>query len=138
MSDLPAEKGPNPPAAPQFDERGLPAGYPFRPHWEVTPRQVKAMLQGKEDFLLVDCRTPGEHNIAHIEGAMLLPLQQLVARTAELAAHQNRKIVVHCHHGGRSLQMASILRQIGFSDVTSMAGGIDVWAMDIEPGMKRY
>ena len=126
-------------AAVKLNDLGLPEGYPFRDDWEVTPRQVKEMLQhGGEDFLLIDCRTPQECGIAQIEGAWLLPLQELSSRITELEQHADKKIVVHCHHGGRSLKMAMALRQQGFEGVMSMAGGIDVWAVDIDPTLARY
>jgi rhodanese-related sulfurtransferase len=43
-----------------------------------------------------------------------------------------------CHHGRRSLRAASILRNAGFTDVVSMAGGIDLWSIDIDPAVARY
>ncbi|MEX2213364.1 MAG: rhodanese-like domain-containing protein [Phycisphaeraceae bacterium] len=125
-------------AAISLDENGLPEGYPFDPEWEMSPRQVKAMLDAGEDFVLLDCRTPPEFDHCRIEGAIFLPLQEVGRRLAELEPACEKKIVIHCHHGMRSLQMASFLRQRGFSDVTSMAGGIDLWSMDIDPGVARY
>lgn len=125
--------------AAKLNDLGLPEGYQFHDDWEVTPRQVKAMLQqGGEDFLLIDCRTHKEHGIARIEGALLLPLQELSSRIAELEQHADKKIVVHCHHGIRSLRVATALRQQGFEGVMSMAGGIDVWSVDIDPTLARY
>ncbi len=121
-----------------LDENGLPVGYRFNPDWETTPRQVKAMLDGGEDFVFIDCRTPGEFEHCRIEGAMLLPLQEVGHRVAELEPSRDKKMVIHCHHGGRSLQMAAYLRRRGFSDVTSMAGGIDVWSMDVDRSVPRY
>lgn len=120
------------------DGSGLPPGYRFQPDWEVTPGQVKSMLDSGDDFLLIDCRTAQEHGFARIEGACLLPLQELGDRIGELADHAGRKVVVHCHHGGRSLRMAAVLRQQGFADVTSMAGGIDWWAVAVDRATPRY
>ena len=123
----------------KLNDLGLPEGYQFHDDWEVTPRQVKAMLQrGDEDFLLIDCRTPKEYGIARIEGALLLPMQELSSRISELEQHADKKMVVHCHHGVRSLRVTTALRQQGFESVMSMAGGIDVWAIDIDPAMARY
>jgi rhodanese-related sulfurtransferase len=45
---------------------------------------------------------------------------------------------VHCHHGGRSLRVVRWLREQGFSRAQSMAGGIDQWAVDIDPSLPRY
>jgi rhodanese-related sulfurtransferase len=121
-----------------LDENGLPPGYPFRPAWEVTPRQVKAMRDGAVPFFLIDCRTPQEYAIASIEGAALIPIHEAGIRLDDLKQHIDSKIVIHCHHGGRSLQMTAFLRHQGFKDVHSMAGGIDVWAMDVDPRIARY
>lgn len=126
-------------AAVKLNDLGLPKGYQFRDDWEVTPRQVKEMLaQGGEDFLLIDCRTPKEYGIARIEGALLIPLQEFSSRITELEQHRDKKIVVHCHHGIRSLRVTTALRQQGFESVMSMAGGIDVWSVDIDPAVARY
>lgn len=129
---------PLPPPKPPLDARGLPPNYPFQPDWEVTPRDVKAMQEAKEDFVLIDCRKPDEYAVCKIDGAKLIPLQQLAAHVSDLEAIRDKKIIVHCHHGRRSLQMTMVLRQNGYEDVKSMAGGIDLWAVDVEPGIKRY
>jgi adenylyltransferase/sulfurtransferase len=121
-----------------LDEKGLPAGYKFDPAWEVTPRQVKAMLDKGEKFLFIDCRLPNEHQITHIEGAKLLPLQELGQRIGEIKGKENEKIVVHCRSGARSLSFSKALKQNGFKDVKSMAGGILLWNKDINPGGPQY
>jgi molybdopterin/thiamine biosynthesis adenylyltransferase/rhodanese-related sulfurtransferase len=123
---------------PSLDARGLPPGYQFKADWEVTPRDVKAMLDNGEKFAFIDCRLPNEHEITHIEGTQLLPLQQLPQRMAELKGKENEKVVVHCKSGARSLQFALALRQNGFKDVRSMAGGILLWNKDINPGGPQY
>lgn len=91
-----------------------------------------------EDFVFVDCRETDEYELVRIEGAKLLPISELAARVDELAPHKDQRIVVHCHHGGRSLQVANWLRRQGYSQAQSMDGGIDRWAIEIEPGMARY
>src|SRR5437868_5344219 len=60
--------------APNLDPRGLPPGYQFKPDWEVTPRDVKSLLDKGEKFVFIDCRLPNEYDITHIEGTQLLPL----------------------------------------------------------------
>src|SRR5687768_2378237 len=69
---------------PSLDARGLPPGYQFKPEWEVTPREVKSMLDKGEKFVFIDCRLPNERDITHIEGTKLLPLQQLAQRFNEI------------------------------------------------------
>jgi len=123
---------------PSLDARGLPPGYKFNPDWEVTPREVKSLLDQKQDFLFVDCRLPNEQAITSIPAAKLIPLQQLGQRMGELKGHEKDKVIVHCKSGGRSMQFTQILRQQGFKDVKSMAGGILLWNKDINPGGPQY
>lgn len=123
---------------PPLDEQGLPPGYPLRPAWEVTPRELQAMREQGERLLLLDCRTPEEAEVAEMGADLLVPMQVLGQRLHELEPHRDEKIVVHCHHGSRSLQVAAALRRQGFADVTSLAGGIDLWSRDIDPGVPRY
>ena len=125
------------PAA-NLDARGLPPGYQFKPDWEITPREVKSMLDRDEKFYFVDCRLPNEYQITHIDGTELVPLQQLAQNFEKLKEHQNEKIVVHCKSGGRSMQFTQALLQAGFKDVKSMAGGILLWNKDINPGGPQY
>ncbi|MEX2170497.1 MAG: rhodanese-like domain-containing protein [Pirellulales bacterium] len=105
---------------------------------EITCRDLHAKLAAGHDLVIVDCREPDEHAIVAIEGAVLLPLGELPDRVAELAAHRNRLVVVHCHLGVRSLRAARWLREQGFAQAQSLAGGIEQWAVEIEAGMKRY
>lgn len=119
---------------------GLPRGYPFNPAMEVTPRQVRAQMQDPAAKLtLIDCRSQGEWNTARIHGAMLIPLDQMAQRVGEIeaAAKSGGPIVIHCHHGGRSLKAAAFLQQRGIN-AKSMAGGIDLWSADIDPTVPRY
>jgi rhodanese-related sulfurtransferase len=105
---------------------------------EVSCRDVKQSLESGEKFLLLDCREQNEFDTVSIPEAVLLPMSQLVSRVGELEEHRNSRIVVHCHHGGRSLRVAGWLREQGFPLSQSMAGGIDSWAVEIAPGMARY
>jgi adenylyltransferase/sulfurtransferase len=121
-----------------LDPRGLPPGYPFKPDWEVTPREVKSMLDSGEKFWFVDCREPNEWQITHIDGATLVPLQSIESHVEEIRKHKDDKVVVHCKSGGRSMKFAQILKNAGVEDVRSMAGGILLWNKDINPGGPQY
>lgn len=123
---------------PDLNEKGLPHNCRFDPNWEVTPREVKALLDKKEPFYFVDCRLPNEWQITHIDGAELIPLQQITQHGEELKKHKDEKVIVHCKSGGRSMQFAQILKNNGFNDVKSMAGGILLWNKDINPGGPMY
>ena len=106
--------------------------------WEIDVRTVKQKLDAKDDFLLLDCREKSEHDTVNIAAAKLLPMSELTTRAGEIEAYRNKPIVVHCHHGGRSMRVAQWLRQNGFAQAQSMAGGIHQWADEIEPGMTKY
>ncbi len=86
--------------------------------------------------VLLDVREPHEWEIAHVEGATLIPLGELPARLGELESH--RPIVTYCHRGVRSQRARELLAGAGFGGVRSLAGGIDAWARDVEPEMARY
>ena len=129
--------------APGVDAQGLPAGYPFRRDWEVTPRETRELMKGGagERPLLVDCRRPEEWELCRIEGAVHLPMDEVERRADELEDDDGKRdhpVIVYCHHGRRSLRVAAALKAMGFSDVRSMAGGIDLWSADIDPGVARY
>ena len=104
---------------------------------EVDSRSVSTKLAAGS-FLLVDCRENDEYQLVHIAGARLMPLSELASRLAELEPYRNQPIVVHCHHGGRSLKAATWLREQGFRKAQSMAGGIDSWSIEIDPSLPRY
>lgn len=124
---------------PALNDQGLPEHYFLKEDWEVTPRQVKAMLDAGEDFVLIDCRMEQEYNHVHIDGAKLHILQKVGQELPDLVDdYADQKVVCYCHKGARSFQMAAILREAGIKDAWTMAGGIDLWAIDIQPGMVRY
>jgi sulfur-carrier protein adenylyltransferase/sulfurtransferase len=110
----------------------------INPEWELHPDQVKQSLDAREDLLLLDVRRLPEWHTAKIEGATLIPLHELDARAAELAAWKDRPIAIYCHHGVRSLNATAILRKHGFAKAHSVAGGIDAWSQIVDPGVPRY
>lgn len=105
---------------------------------EIDVTAVKAKLDEGEAFLLLDCREQHEYEIVRIESAQLLPMSEIADRVEELRPHQESEIVIHCHRGMRSLQVAQWLAGQGFANVKSMAGGIDRWAVEIDPDLPRY
>jgi len=75
---------------------------------------------------ILDVRQPDEWNAVHIPGATLIPLDQLEARVNEVP--KDKEVVVVCRSGNRSQQGRDILKSAGFSQVTSMAGGMNQWS----------
>jgi len=105
---------------------------------EIDCRTVKQKLDTKDDLLLVDCRERDEHAKASIAQAVLLPMSEIADRLSELEPYRQRHVVVHCHHGGRSLRVTRWLREQGFGQVQNMAGGIDQWSQEIDRSVPRY
>jgi rhodanese-related sulfurtransferase len=105
---------------------------------EIECRAVKERLDRGEKFLFLDCREPDEHRTAHIEGTWLIPMGQIPQRLEELQPHKQSSIVVHCHHGGRSLRVTHWLRQQGFLQAQNLTGGIDRWATEVDPSVPKY
>lgn len=123
------------------DARGLPPGYPFRDGWEVSPLAARDELASSDPPVLLDVRRADEWDIVHLPGAVHIPLSELERRADELEDEEGRRdrpVIVYCHHGARSLRAAAALRAMGFTDVRSMAGGIDLWAATVQPELKRY
>lgn len=103
---------------------------------EVTPREVERRIAGGEKFLFVDVREKWEHETSRIEGAVLIPLREVPANLPLFAGKS--EIVLFCHHGMRSLDAAAWLRSQGIEKARSMTGGIERWAVEIDPRVPRY
>ena len=103
---------------------------------EISPLELKQKLNENEVVFLLDVREPSEHDIVHLEGAQLIPLNTLPHHVDSLPSDQ--EIVVYCHHGTRSLYATAYLHQNGFRDTKNLAGGIDQWAVEIDPDLPRY
>lgn len=102
---------------------------------EITVQELKARMDRKESFILLDVREPREHAKARIEGSTLIPLGFLASRLDEL--DKGAKVVVHCKIGGRSATAVQLLRERGY-DAVSLAGGIDEWSAKIDSSVPRY
>jgi molybdopterin/thiamine biosynthesis adenylyltransferase/rhodanese-related sulfurtransferase len=103
---------------------------------EITPEELKEKLENGEDIILIDVREPVEYEINRIEGSKLIPLSKLPEKVNEL--DQTREIVLYCKMGGRSARGVQLLRELGFTRVKNLAGGIDAWIEKIDPTMPRY
>lgn len=105
---------------------------------EITPKELAAWRAdaARAAPALIDVREPWEFQHCRIEGAELVPLGQLVGRLDELP--RDRPLVIVCHHGNRSGVATDFLRRAGFDDVFNLAGGVERWAVDVDPAMPRY
>ena len=105
---------------------------------QLSPSEVARWRAdaSREAPLVVDVREPWEVQLCRIDGAVAIPLGDVVRRAGELP--RDRPLVMVCHHGGRSQHAATLLAASGFAQVHNMRGGIDAWALEVEPTMKRY
>jgi rhodanese-related sulfurtransferase len=101
----------------------------------MNPPQLAAYLADAEPLLL-DVREPWEFEICHIEGSINLPMSQLPRQLDRL--DDAGEIVLICHHGIRSLQVAGYLQQRHDGELINLDGGVDAWAREVDPGMAVY
>ena len=85
---------------------------------------------------VLDVRETWETEICALDPCQIIPMTQIPARLAELSP--DGTLVILCHHGLRSLQVATWLREQGYPGATSLSGGIEAWATEIDPQMARY
>ena len=105
---------------------------------EIDVQGVQQKLAAQDDFLLLDCREADEHAHVNIPQATLIPMSEIQERLGEIEPYRDREIIVHCHHGGRSMRVVLWLRQQGFTRARNMSGGIDEWSVQIDPSLARY
>ena len=102
---------------------------------EITPAELQQMLSTTDAVTLIDVREPQEAAVCAIDGSTLIPLNSLPQRLQEIPTE--RPVVLYCHHGMRSMHAAQFLARNGYQAI-SLAGGIDRWAVEIDPKMARY
>jgi len=94
---------------------------------EVSVQEVKSRLDTGERFVLLDVRDKDEHREGHIEGSLHVSRGLLEFRVHSLVPNPDEEIVVYCAAGLRSLLAAQTLKSMGYSAVSSMAGGFQRW-----------
>ena len=105
---------------------------------EISVQKVHENRCQQKEFLLLDCREQIEHETANIDGSVLIPMNEIPARLNELEPHKERPIVVFCHKGVRSMMVTEWMRENGFPQTQSMAGGIEAWSYNIDPNVPIY
>lgn len=103
---------------------------------QLAPADAARRLAAADPPLLLDVRTPHEHRLASVAGAVLIPMDEITRRVDEL--DPDRPVVVMCHHGIRSLSVAHYLIGRGFEQVANLAGGIERWSREVDPSVPRY
>jgi adenylyltransferase/sulfurtransferase len=102
---------------------------------EVSPRESAQRLAQGQGIGLLDVREAVEQQIATLPGAVLIPWGQIQLRMKEL--DKNVEWIVYCRSGVRSARAAATLQEAGYR-VINMRGGINAWADEVEPGMRKY
>ena len=115
---------------------GLVADEPSTETVNVSPESLAAWMEEGRDLLLLDVRTPVEHQTSRLDNSLLMPLQTLPRQYEEL--DRDRPIVVYCHHGNRSAHAVDFLRRMGFEKTFNLVGGIDAWSKRIDPSVPKY
>ncbi len=103
---------------------------------EITPAALRDRLDAGDDVFVLDVREPHEFEIARIGGSTLIPLGTLPQHVHELDSTAD--IVVHCKSGVRSGKAQRLLKEMGFSRVTNLSGGILRWSDEVDPNVPRY
>ena len=107
------------------------------PELEISPEAFAQQRNQPVSPILLDVREPWEYQTAALPNSLLMPMGEVPSR-AHTELDPDAPIVVICHHGARSLNVALWLRDQGFAHAQSLAGGIDAWSRTIDPEVPRY
>ena len=102
---------------------------------EISVKELADLQKTGDDIVILDVRNQDEYAICNLKG-YLIPMTELPNRYKEL--DPNKKIIVHCHAGGRAKRATEFLIQQGFKQVFNLRGGITAWANEIDLTMKKY
>jgi rhodanese-related sulfurtransferase len=104
---------------------------------QMSVQELKEKLdQGEKNLVVIDVREPWELGVCSLPGTVSIPMRAIPARYPELP--KDAELVVLCHHGMRSQQVALYLERMGFNKLNNVVGGIAAWARDIDPQMPTY
>jgi rhodanese-related sulfurtransferase len=110
---------------------------------QVRPKDLATWLEDARQHgepVVLDVREPNELQVASIKAdgftLLTIPMGVIPPRLSELDPRQ--PIACLCHHGGRSMQVASFLKSRGFAHVANIAGGINAWSAEVDPTIARY
>ena len=110
---------------------------------QVRPSQLSAWLESVRGHgvpVVLDVREPSELQVASVKAdgfeLLTIPMGVIPPRLSELDPEQ--PVACLCHHGGRSMQVATFLKARGFAHVANIAGGIHAWSAELDPSIPRY
>ena len=102
---------------------------------EISVTELKRRLAAGDGPALLDVRASEELAICHLPGAIHIPMADIPGRLHEL--DPDREIVVFCHHGQRSAAVVGFLERHDFGSVANLRGGIERWAVEVDPSIAR-
>ncbi len=103
----------------------------------LSPEDAAQKLKERpEEYTLLDVREPDEREVAAIEPSIHVPMNDVPRRLAEIP--KDKKLIVYCHHGSRSMMVAGYLQGAGYASVSNLDGGIDAWSRKVDPSVPRY
>lgn len=105
---------------------------------EISPAELDKLLKSECKVRLIDVRDEWEYRHVSIPGAEHIPMMQVPQHFEEFKQDPDCRIVCYCHAGMRSLTVADWMRRYGLVNACSLAGGIDAWSREIDPGLPRY
>jgi rhodanese-related sulfurtransferase len=108
---------------------------------EISVEQLACRLaEGDSNLQLIDVREQQEIAIAYIEGFEVLPLSEFEDWSQQICSRfqVEKETLVICHHGMRSAQMCQWLRNMGFTNVKNIAGGIEAYSLLVDASIPRY
>ncbi|MDP3118899.1 MAG: rhodanese-like domain-containing protein [Sulfuricurvum sp.] len=101
-------------------------GWIFADFESISPQSAYELLQNDPKVTLLDVRTAEEFSKEHIAGATLIPVHELSQNISKLTSVKNKKIILYCHSGTRSVAASRILVENGFTPL-NVTGGIIAW-----------
>jgi len=103
---------------------------------EITVQELKAKIDNKEDFQLIDVREDYEHELVNISGE-LIPLATVLANADKIS--KDKQVIMYCRSGNRSgVAVRQLEQQFGFSNLYNLKGGILAYAREIDPSLPSY
>lgn len=103
---------------------------------EITVKELKSMMDTKEDFQLIDVREQHEYDICHI-GGELIPMGEVMDNIDKIT--KDKKVIVQCRSGKRSATVIQTLEnEHGFKNLYNLKGGILAWADEIDNSITKY
>ena len=103
---------------------------------EIDVYTANSLLNSDDPPVLMDIREPIEVQLCQIGDSIHIPMGEIPLRWQSIP--KDKRVIVYCHHGRRSLMVTHFLRQHGIERAQSMLGGIEAWSLEIDAAVRRY